>query len=178
METTAKAFVEHWEWAAKKGLMNKNTASGLRAACSQVLGVLDDWETADITEIDIEDLLTRFQNLRKRQFKPQVLETYKRRFRQAISSYSAYLEDPGAWKPTMRKRPAQVVSGSREANHSPENVQKTTGEPPPPGLVDYPFPLREGQDVRLSLPRDIKRAEVKRLAAFMTTLTVDFEEEK
>jgi hypothetical protein len=178
MEASAKAFVEHWEWAAKKGLMNKNTASGLRAACSQVLGVLDDWETVDIRNIDVEDLLTRFQNLRKKQFKPQVLETYKRRFRQAISSYSAYLEDPGAWKPTTRKRLTQPAGNSRDTIASHEGPRDPAQEPPPAGLVEYPFPLREGQDVRLSLPRNLKRAEVKRLAAFMTTLTVDFEEGK
>jgi hypothetical protein len=177
METTAKAFVEHWDWAAQKGLMNKHTASGLRAACSQVLGVLDDWQTADIRKIDVEDLLTRFQNLRKKQFKPQVLETYKRRFRQAISSYSSYLEDPGAWKPTTRKRPTQAASNGRDVTPSHENPRETAQEPPSAGLVEYPFPLREGQDVRLALPRDLKRSEVKRLAAFMTTLTVDFQEE-
>src|SRR5689334_21415891 len=30
MDTTAKAFIEHWSWAAEKGVMNKNTAGGLR----------------------------------------------------------------------------------------------------------------------------------------------------
>jgi hypothetical protein len=35
-ETSGKAFLEHWSWAAEKGLMNKNTAGGLRSACGQV----------------------------------------------------------------------------------------------------------------------------------------------
>src|SRR2546427_10720536 len=69
METTGKALVEHWGWAAEKGLMNKNTAAGLRAATGQVLGVLEDWENEDVTKLNVEQTLTRFQNLRRRNFK-------------------------------------------------------------------------------------------------------------
>jgi predicted XRE-type DNA-binding protein len=36
--TVQRALIEHWPWAAEKGVMNKNTAAGLRAACVQVLG--------------------------------------------------------------------------------------------------------------------------------------------
>jgi len=52
MDTTGKALVEHWNWAAEKGGMNKHTAAGLRAACTQVLGALDNWESVDITSLD------------------------------------------------------------------------------------------------------------------------------
>src|SRR5262245_37273094 len=99
MDTTGKALIDHWNWAAEKGVMNKNTAGGLRAACAQVLSVLDDWENVDLKNMDVEETLLRFQNLKAREFKPNVLDTYKRRFRQAISSYLSYLEDPGGWKP-------------------------------------------------------------------------------
>lgn len=37
-------------------------------------------------------------------------------------------------------------------------------------------PFREGQNVRLVLPRDLKKAVVRRLAAFMSALAVDGEE--
>jgi len=79
--------------------MNKNTAAGLWAACVQVLRVPDDPGRADVASMDVEDLLTRFQNPRKQWFKPQVLEAYERPFRNAAESYKDYLENPGAWKP-------------------------------------------------------------------------------
>jgi len=176
METTGKAFLGHWDWAASKGLMNKNTAYGLRAACRRVLGVLDDWENVDIKEINVEETLTRFQNLRKTDFKPQVLETYKRRFRQAVSSYLSYVEDPGNWKATTRKRRRQPSINDRGATPAGKDVTGGGYELPSAGLVEYPFPLREGQNARLVLPRDLKTSEVKRLTAFMATLAVDFEE--
>jgi hypothetical protein len=176
METTGKAFVDHWNWAASKGVMNKNTAGGLRAACTQVLSVLDDWETVDIKALDIETALTRFQNLKKKDFKPAVLETYKRRFRQAIASYLAYLDDPGGWKPKSLDRPS---SGGGQTNGDRPTMgeagRPSTHEMPQTPMVDYPFPVREGQIGHLILPRDLKTSEVKRLAAFMATLAVDFD---
>ena len=94
--------------------------------------------------LDVEDTLVRFQNLKKKDFKPAVLEMYKRRFRQAVSSYLAYLEDPGGWKPRTLERPA--------ADRDDENGAAATGfrpsrrEVPQTGIVEYPFPAPRGAD--------------------------------
>ena len=40
------------------------------------------------------------------------------------------------------------------------------------GMMEYPYPLRDGQLVRLVLPRDLTLAEVERLYAYMKTLAV------
>ena len=105
--------------------------------------------------------------------KPKNLDAYEKRFKQALSSYLAYIRDPGAWKPSRQTR-APKVEQDRSQHLSPQS----DGEVPRSdsvrsGLVDYPFPLRDGQTARLMLPRDLKIAEVKRLSAFMSTLAVD-----
>lgn len=46
-------------------------------------------------------LLSRFQNLKKKEFRPNVLEVYKRRFRAARESYLEYLKNPGGWRPSF-----------------------------------------------------------------------------
>ncbi|MCK6481225.1 MAG: hypothetical protein L6R43_14120 [Planctomycetes bacterium] len=152
--------------------MNKNTANGLRAACSQVLGALDNWEAEDIKKLDVEGALVRFQNLRKKEFKPGVLETYKRRFRQAVTSYLSYLSDPSGWKPTTIKRTVTTEK---------ENGERRKSEPETPAMhvhpqvnmVEYPFPVRDGLIARIVLPRDLRKAEVKRLTAFLAALAID-----
>ena len=116
METSGKSLMDHWTWAAEKGVMNRNTAAGVRAACGQVLGVLENWEDTDIAKLDVEELLARFQNLRKQRYTPQVLETYKRRFRKAVSSYLEYLDDPGSWRPTSQERSVTPDRGRRSAS--------------------------------------------------------------
>ena len=171
MDTNGKAFLEHWNWAAEKGVMNKNSAAGLRAACKQVLSVVDNWESVDVKSLDIEKTLTQFQNLKKKDFKPKVLETYKRRFRLAVRSYLAYLEDPGGWKPKTLDR--STVERNNGDKGPKEGIRSVKHELPQAGLVEYPFPLRDSQIARLILPRDLKTSEAKRLYAFMTALVVD-----
>jgi hypothetical protein len=177
METKGKALIEHWSWAAEKGVMNKNTAAGLRAACVQVLGVLDDPDQADVASIDIEDLLTRFQNLRKQRFKPQVLEAYKRRFRNAVKSYKDYLENPGAWKPATQDRSGGPDRRSRASNASAsQSVASGTSHSRTAigsaGSEEYPFPLRPGVMARLTLPVDLTLDEARRIKAFVDMLVV------
>ncbi|MFZ5994232.1 MAG: hypothetical protein ACOYU4_04530 [Thermodesulfobacteriota bacterium] len=179
-KTTGKDLVDHWSWAAEKGLMNKNSALSLKTACANVLSVIDDWESIDITSIDVEDVITRFKNIQAKKYKPQSLETYAKRFRNAFESYIEYIQDPGAWKPASR----QIQTTNSSANFKSKkksSIQKdddqiVSQQPSGRGLIDYPFPLREGVTVRLMLPRDITVNEVKRLNAFMSTLAVDFNE--
>jgi hypothetical protein len=179
METTGKAFVEHWSHTAEKGDMNKNTAAAMKAACVQVLSALDHWEQIDIRELDVEEALRRFQNLRAKKFKQKTLDAYARRFTQAVASYLAYVKDPRAWKPHGRERTARPrrVAGHVETvdNVIRDNEGARAARPPEGSLVEYPFPLRDGLTARLMLPRDLKSVEVKRLTAFMATLAVDFE---
>jgi hypothetical protein len=172
METNGKAFLHHWRWAAEKGLMNRNTADGIRSAGAQVLSVLDEKEREDVTALDVEAVLKRFENLKAKEFKPKVLETYKSRFRTGVASFRAYLKDPGGWKSGIVERPPRVKEGDGVGRATVEaSVQPLPGT----GLVEYPFPLREGQTARLVLPRDLKTAEVKRLSAFMSTLVADYD---
>ncbi|MCS6882871.1 MAG: hypothetical protein RMK84_17630 [Oscillochloridaceae bacterium] len=185
METTGKAFVEHWDWASRRGLMNSNTAASYRRAAVHILSVEDDWENIDISQIDVEQLLRRFENLKGRNFTPESVATYKRKFRQAVESYLAYVRDPSAWKPiaseaTRRKEQNGKAKKERTTNtqgkEEPDSSLPDTGiSTDEAGWVEYPFPLKDGRVARLRLPTDLKLGEVKRLNAFMMTLAVDYD---
>jgi hypothetical protein len=178
MDTTGKAFVEHWTYASQKGLLKSNTANALQAACRQVLSVEDAWEDLDVTKIDVESLFKRFINIKGKKFKPESLTTYKRRFNQALDMFKDYVNDPEGWKPTTRERsvaPKGNGNGSTEAAAAAPARTPAAGVASEAGLVDYPYPLREGKIARLRLPSDLKMVEVRRLTAFMSTLAVDFE---
>lgn len=179
IDTTGKALVDFWRWVAEKGLMNTNTAGALRAACAQVLGILDDWETLDVRALDVDDVLRRFVNKRSKDFKPETLEAYKRRFVLAVREFLKYANDPSSWKPPAQERAAR--RGRERAADSTEPDEPsvtTTSRPAAPsapvsGLVEYPFPLREGRFAYLRLPVDLNQADVKRLTAYLNTLVVD-----
>lgn len=174
-DTSGKAMVEHWNWAAAKGLMNANTAGALRAACSQVLSVLDGWETTDIRTINIDDVFRRFQNKRSKDFKPESLETYRRRFSHAVRLFLEYADNPASWKAPSQGRSTRKQKNGGNGGEGADRVpdRSPTGSSPGAALVEYPFPLREGRLAYLRLPADLKVAEVRRLTAYLNTLAID-----
>jgi hypothetical protein len=183
METNARALVDHWNWAADKGVMNRNTAAGLRSACTRVLAVLgdDDWEETDVTRLDVESLLIRFQNLEKKDFKPQVLEVYKQRFRRGVALYLEYLQNPGGWKPGAQEKPTASQRNDRFSKRPSTTTTVSAGAPANrigPGEVEYPFPLRPGVMARLILPSSLTQQDVNRLTAFMSMLVVSTERQQ
>src|SRR5437879_4202036 len=171
IDTSGKALVDHWNYAVEKGLMNANTAGALRAACTQVLGVLDGWEFSDVRRLDVDDLCRRFQNKRNKDFKPESLETYKRRFALAVREFLKYADDPGSWRAPGRERP---VKRERRGEANGGGLEGAAGPLTLNELLTYPFPLREGRIAQLRLPADLKMAEVRRLTAYLKTLAVDF----
>jgi hypothetical protein len=185
MDTTGTALLEHWTWAIKKGLMNRNTGGSLRSACAKVLPVLDDWETLDVRALNVDDALQRFVNLHSKEFKPASLEAYKKRFRLAVDSFLEYADDPAAWQPNAR--PDRVGPRSRngvskpqpsspadEARSSVDPIMES-GSLKGTNLHVFEYPIRDGVMARLTIPRDVTSSEMKRLMAWARTLAVDFE---
>jgi len=178
MGNTGKDFVEFWSWAVEKGLMNSNTARALGAAVRQVIGIEENWESKEIsTTFNIDDIISRFKNLRRQNFKPESLQAYDRRFRQAFSLFLSYQENPANWKPTgMSTRKGKIKGEVKKDFLAKPNgvVPQPPEATPASGVMDYPFPLRENCIARLRIPTDIKMAEVERLAAFLRALAIDF----
>jgi hypothetical protein len=177
MDTTGKALVEFWKWAADKGIVNPSTASAKGTACAQVLGAMDDWEKLDVSALNVDDVFRRFTNKRSKDFTPASLNTYRSRFQQALADFLAYKKNPEAWKPktqersaTARKDKPAATAKNGNGNTAPEPPVDVPGRA---GLVEYPFPLREGRFAYLKLPTDLKMADVKRLTAYLNTLPDD-----
>lgn len=176
MEATGKQFVEFWSWASQKGLMNENTAYAFSSPVRKIISVDENWENLDVSKLDVEDILQRFQNIHGKEFKPESLNAYFRRFRQAHLLYLQYVENPTAWKyKGQQSSPRKQKPKKADKN---QNIEDTFEMPVTQAsnstqMVDYPFPLRENFIVRLKLPTDLKANEVERLATFMRTLVAD-----
>jgi hypothetical protein len=178
---SGRAFVDHWTWAVKRGLMNSNTAGALRAACTSVLEVEDGWESMDVTKMDIDVFVKRFSNLKAKDYTTDSLKEYDRRFRKAHGLYLAFLQDPTTWDPGGRRPSAnggkKEKDAVREVRAEGNGGAATPKIPSTPGFVEYPFPLRDNRIAKLILPIDLKATEAKRLSAFVATLALDSEAE-
>ena len=184
-DTSARALVEHWTWASGKGLMTAPTARALATACRGVLEVQDDWESTDISTLDIDDAFNRFKNLRSKNFKPRSLRDYERRFQRAVTSYLQYVKDPAAWKYPSRAPAVRVSRKPSQPNHTADrdkysdvqqSVMAASNESPPrEDVQEYVYPFRSDLMARLAIPRDATSAEISRLVAWARTLAVDYE---
>jgi hypothetical protein len=113
--------------------------------------------------------------LRGMKFQPDSLRTYGSRFRSSVTMYREFLEDPKAWKPPRAKAPAKAKTEGTAKQPTP------TGSSTPslatmataPGMIPYPFPLREGVLATVYLPANLTKKEAKRLSVFIESLALE-----
>ena len=168
-----EALLDFIDYLAKKGLMNKATASARKAAANTVLGILDEEEASDITRIDIDDLFSRYVNIAGSKYKPESLNVYKGRLRAALEDFRNYLENPMTFRPS-------VQGGSRRASDKPKAADKTKqvslqekgtdsatrhATPPPAAVSVLPIPIRADLIVQIQgLPFDLTPQEANKIA--------------
>jgi hypothetical protein len=180
---SGRDFVDHWNWAAAKGLLNANTANALRAAVARVLAIEgDSWESINVRSLDVDSLLARFENLAKKDFTPESLATYRSRFIRAHRLYLSYLADPRNYRPQSKERVPTERSKSRAGrvggkgtSTEAEDALQDGPRKAPNGveMIRYPFPVRSGVIAELVLPADLKKDEARRLATFLDSLAMD-----
>ena len=177
---TARAMVEHWDWAAKKGLVTKATAATLSTSCRHVLRVDPEWETLDVQALDVEQFVLRFNNLNLGKYKPRSLKDYGSRFRRAVASYREYLANPAGWSVSSRRKSKAhdagrtSTSSKRELEDQHERPPEATKSPGSSGH-EYMYPIRGDFMARLTIPLDTTTVEISRLVAWARTLAVDYE---
>lgn len=193
MEPTGQDAVEFWNFAATKGLMNKETAGAWRVACKTVLSTVepDTWEKVDLLELDVDAFLQRFERLRTGDLKPDSLRVYQSRFRSAVTSYLDYLRNPSTWqyrsaKPGPR---ADGESGARrsgrQAAKKTKSVDQTaasvesdplpgqTSVPPGVKMLTHNVPLRPDLIIPITLPVNLTKPEVTRLTRFLEAVAFE-----
>jgi hypothetical protein len=187
MDGTAAGLMAFLDYTAEKGLLNKGTANAIKVTCREVLlhAEGEGWESKEVRNLDVEDVLRRFETKRATKYTPASLRTYKTRFRNAITMYRGFLQDPGGWRPSKQPRPPRpkvmTIATPRRHNNSPQ--EEEASKPPStedvaerPDMMTYPFPIRRDGNVvfaRLILPNDLTPKEAERIAAHIRTLAVE-----
>lgn len=168
------ALMEFLEYMASKGLMQRNTVSGRKAAVSRVLGVLDPEEQGDVTQIDIDQVMNRFFNLEGKSYKPESLGVYRSRVNSAISDFKSYLDSPSTFKPSNSVKTSKTPKVAPKGSKQPSAVSRTSssfdGSPRADAMGHvsvnvFPIPIRPDVIVRIhGLPFDLSAAEAEKIA--------------
>ncbi|WP_374468129.1 hypothetical protein [Ferrovibrio sp.] len=175
MERSREALSEFLDYLANKGLMAKATAQARKAAASKILGILDDAEAADVTAIDLDDVVGRFQRLYSKNYTPQSLVTYKSRLGSALDDFRSYLSNPLAFRPAINNRERPKAKAVKESDEAPTREPKTESSRPHSVPIAtsniVPIPIRADLTVYVQgLPFDLTEAEARKIAAVITAM--------
>lgn len=174
------ALMKFLDTVVAKGLMNANTAGGLKAACSRILDDLAD--TGDVRSVDVNTAVVRYNNRNPGVLSPNSLAEYQRRVSRSISDYVTWVENPAGFKPRARGasgkngRKTENASSGRTAAQPDMLVPSTHTASPVPTVTGLPlnYPLRPDFLAQVVIPRDLTAEEARRMGAFLLTLAADF----
>ncbi|MDP2794036.1 MAG: hypothetical protein Q8O25_08175 [Sulfurisoma sp.] len=173
------ALMKFLETTAAQGLMNANTAAGLKAACAKILDDVAD--NGDVRGVDINIAVIRYNNRNPGVLAPNSLAEYQRRVSRAISDFVRWVENPAAFKPRSRGAPpknGRKAAGVADKHIGNENqvVSQPTAHGTPQAATGLPlsYPLRPDFLAQVVIPRDLTADEARRLGAFLLTLAADF----
>ncbi len=72
-DRSREALGRFLDFLGDKGMMSPSTAQTRKVSALQLLSILSDEEAIDITNIDVDDLVTRFNNLRGQEYSHLIL---------------------------------------------------------------------------------------------------------
>ena len=161
--------------AGDRGLVPAATAQALAVASRNVLGVLTEEEKDDLSQLDLEAAIKRFNNKRAKDFNPSSLTAYGGRVRRAVDLFLQWRDDPANFTvktrtaSTPRRREKAVENG----NTGTKEAESARGLDLRAGTYQSSLPIRPGLIITLAnVPHDLTRAEAERLANFVRMLAV------
>jgi len=168
-----EAALEFLEYVAKKGLMAPATARARKAAVSKVLGILSDDEAVDVTNLDLDEVVTRFGHLHGKEYTPNSLITYKSRVSAALEDFANYVDNPLGFKPSLKTRSRKtttkenssgVKTPETRSNASTSAAEMATSSGPMSSSI-LPIPIRSDLTIKVQgLPFDLTEVEAKKIA--------------
>lgn len=181
---TGGGMIAMLDFCIRQGVINQGTAKAMRTGVTKVLSIDDHPEAVDVLNMDEEDWLKRFSNLKRDEFSDGTKEAYQQRFRQARAMYLARLNGDKDWavaggsrsatsapRPRTQKAPAAKRNGSGLASAPASTTEPMTT--PGSNMVSYPYPVRPGLLAQISLPADLTAREAGRVAKFVASLAFD-----
>ena len=156
------AFGEFLDYLAEKGLMPKATAQTRKASAMRVLSILTDAEAADVTTIDLDDLMRRFGHLHSKEYTQGSLASYASRLRAAMADFKAHLNNP------LNFRPKSAQRARSRSDKAPAPVTETKpSAAPAPMIASHIMPIAVRPDLTVfvqGLPFDLKKSEAQKIA--------------
>ncbi|MDQ2861517.1 MAG: hypothetical protein M3T55_12510 [Pseudomonadota bacterium] len=173
-----EALGQFLEWAGDKGLMARATAQARQAAAAKLLGILEPAEANDVTGVDVDDVVSRFNHLHGKKYTRGSLNTYRSRLRSSLDDFRSYLNNPLAFRPSIQRRERPKAKGDGEStpsSRSPSSEQRpeTTRPNLLPVAAGNIMPIAIRSDLTIfvqGLPFDLTETEARKIAAVVMAM--------
>jgi hypothetical protein len=172
---TIGGLVAYCDWLLEKGYAGASQVGPWKIAIRKVFEAVDgtQFEGIAIDGLDLDDVFRRFRTLTAQTYKSESQDAYTSRVRRAIEAYEYWLTND---RPPVFRQVGKKTDDT-DAPKASKQASKPTSDQPPikvgavdEEFIDYPFPLRNGQTARLSLPRRLERADVERMVQLLNAL--------
>ena len=165
-------FLRFLTYVGDKGLIPLATASSRRATAGKVTAILSDDEALDVTTLNLDDIMRRFDHLNPHQYTPGSLQAYKSRMKTALDDFRSYCENPLNFRPSGQQRTKIRQNVGEVPKRPAKSLAKPTDVPIAsnpavslPNVTVLPIALRPGLTVQIAgLPFDLTTIEARKIA--------------
>lgn len=186
-EYSTDSVIKFLEYLGTKGLANKNTTSSRKASCTKVFAILDDVESEDVRNLDINEVMGRFGHLNGQEYTPDSLLVYKSRVNKSVEDFLRYKENPQSFKASTirtRKRRTDYEGANDEKNASKSEIPSPTDmkhevaatakETEKVTTLSIPIAIRLDRVVHVSgLPLDLSKSEAQKIANVVMAMATE-----
>lgn len=165
------AFHAFMRQSAISGLVKPSTARSRKLAAEQLLAELRSHERTDMRLVDVEELCSRFHKLQDSTIRPESLEVYRSRLKDALADFIRWTDDPGGFKPRDSEVRTLRESLKKDTPAEAQAREELTLNPPRRPHDIFPVPLRDDHVVYLqNIPLDMTPKEAEKIAAVVRAL--------
>lgn len=167
-ETGFNAFLRQ---SAVSGLLSPSTARARKIAAEQLLVEIKSHERADMRLVDVDELCLRFHKLQGSTIRPDSMEVYRSRFKDALVDFISWTTDPGSFKPRESEVRTTRENLKKDSPGEARAREQLVLDPPRRPHEIFPVPLRDNLVVYLqNVPLDMTPKEAEKIAAVVRAL--------
>jgi hypothetical protein len=128
-------------------------------------------ERADLRQLDVDDLCTRFHKLQGSTIRPETLQIYNERLKAGLRDFFRWTEDPNSFTSVEGETPDVKLAAERDDPGQARAREELALNPPRSPHEILPVPIREDLVIYLqNIPLDLTTQEADRIARVVKAL--------
>ena len=154
-------------------MVNPAVMRARKEAAEKLMEELRSHERQDLRLVDLDELCSRFHKLEGSSIRPESMEVYKSRLKDALNDFISWTDNPENFMPRESEHKQLREQLKREPDSHKQAREELALNPPRNPHEIFPVPIREDLVVYIqNVPLDMTRREAEKIAAVVRALAV------